>query len=103
MLGYLAKAGLAPSHALGPDREDAGREPGGCRTARLILARDYAPRFPVALIAKDFRYAVDSAQKVGAELPVTDAVRELFETLRDTGFGAENMSAVARLFLPPAG
>lgn len=64
----------------------------------LMQGRDFAPRFPIDLVEKDFRYALQAAQEAGADLPVAEAVRRVFAKARDEGFGADNISGVARLF-----
>ncbi len=99
LLGYLAKSGLDPAHAVDIIATIPVASPAAMGAARLMLARDFAPRFPVELIAKDFRYAAASAAQAGASLPVTDAAGAQFEKLHAAGFGAENMNAVLRLFL----
>jgi 3-hydroxyisobutyrate dehydrogenase len=98
LLGYLSKSGLAPSHALDLLSKMPMASASAIGAAKLMVARDFAPRFPVDLIAKDFGYAIDSAGNIGADVPVTEATRTQFEKLRGLGFGAENMTAVMRLF-----
>ncbi len=99
LLGYLQKSGLPPSQALDLLAGMPVASPAAIGAARLMAAGDFAPRFPVDLIVKDFGYAESSAGRLGAELPVTATAGAVFERLRDLGFGAANMSAVARLFL----
>ena len=68
----------------------------------LMLAGNFAPQFPVNLVAKDFRYALEAAQQVGAELPTTQAVREVYERAAQQGHGAENIGAVVQVFVAQA-
>jgi 3-hydroxyisobutyrate dehydrogenase len=97
-LGYLEKAGLPTAGVLPLLAATPVVSPAAVATAKLIEAQDFAPRFPVDLVAKDFRYAVESGGRIGAELPMTAAARALFERLSGMGFGGENISAVARLY-----
>ncbi len=59
--------------------------------ARLMLAGDHAPQFPVELVAKDLRYAESLAP-----LPVVAAARARFEAAVEAGAGGENLTAVHR-------
>ena len=52
--------------------------------------------FPIALVEKDFRYAIAQAESVSAQAPVTRAVREVYEAARQAGLGDENVHAVAK-------
>ena len=63
-----------------------------------IVGRQFAPLFPVDLVEKDLRYAVDSAETLGAELPTTAAVRGVFERASTSGYGGDNITGVAQLF-----
>jgi len=96
-LGYLEKAGLPTAHVLPILATMPVVSPAAIAAANLIEAHDFAPCFPVNLVAKDFRYVVENGRRVGAELPMTAVARALFERLSNVGFGNENVSAVARL------
>lgn len=96
-LNYLGKAGLPSAHAIAILGTTPLVSPAAVGAAKLIEARDFE-RFPVKLVAKDFRYAVESGQRIDAELPMTAAAQALFNRLIDGGFGEENISAVARLY-----
>ena len=65
----------------------------------LMLARNFAPQFPIELVEKDFRYAQEAAQRVGAALPLTEAVQQVFGRALAQGHGAENIGAVMQLYL----
>ncbi len=64
----------------------------------LMVARNFAPMFPIELVEKDLGYAVERAEALGGALPVTDAARALFRRAVARGFGGENIVGVARLF-----
>ncbi|MBC8072225.1 MAG: NAD(P)-dependent oxidoreductase, partial [Deltaproteobacteria bacterium] len=54
----------------------------------------FGPMFPVALVAKDLRQAVlDRADR----MPITDALRALFERGETSGLGTENLTAIVKL------
>lgn len=62
--------------------------------AELLRADDDAPRFPVALVAKDLGYAASQG-----ELPLLEAVRARYAAAVDRALGSRNVHAVARLVL----
>jgi 3-hydroxyisobutyrate dehydrogenase len=97
-LGYLDKAGIPAAHVIPILARMPLQSPAAIGAAKLMEARDFKPRFPVKLVAKDFRYAIESGKRIGAELPMTAAARALFDSLSGMGFGEENISAVARLY-----
>jgi 3-hydroxyisobutyrate dehydrogenase-like beta-hydroxyacid dehydrogenase len=68
-----------------------------------ILARDWAPRFAIALAEKDQRLAQEAASDQGAKMPVSTAVRSLFADAIEAGHGANDMCAVADLYFGWAG
>jgi 3-hydroxyisobutyrate dehydrogenase len=68
-----------------------------------ILARDWTPRFAIALAEKDQRLAQEAASDQGAKMPVSAAVRSLFADAIQAGHGTNDMCAVADLYFGWAG
>jgi 3-hydroxyisobutyrate dehydrogenase-like beta-hydroxyacid dehydrogenase len=68
-----------------------------------ILARDWTPRFAVALAEKDQRLAQEAAKDQGARMPVNAAVRALFADAIQAGHGGDDMASVAELYFGWAG
>jgi 3-hydroxyisobutyrate dehydrogenase len=97
-LNYLDQSGISVADAIGILASTPLVSPAAIGAAKLIAAEDFAPRFPINLVAKDFRYAVASARSIGVGLPMTEAAGSLFEQAVDKGFGGQNINAVARLF-----
>jgi 3-hydroxyisobutyrate dehydrogenase len=95
VLAQWREAGLDPARALAALKAMPVTSPAAAGAAALMLAGQYAPQAPVALIAKDLGYALASA---GQPLPITQAVATRFAAARDAGFGDENIVAVARLY-----
>jgi len=67
------------------------------RNVGLLLNGALDPRFPVALIEKDFGYTIDAT---GADdlAPTIAAARAVFQRAIDAGLGEANMTSVVRLF-----
>ena len=60
--------------------------------------RDYQGGFAAALMLKDLRLAEEAATSVGAETPMTDRARELYERFADGGNGGLDFSGIIRMF-----
>ena len=63
-----------------------------------MAAERFEPQFPIALVAKDFGYAVAAAQALSAPLPLTQRAGELFERAAATALGAENITAIRKTY-----
>lgn len=63
--------------------------------AALMLAGKHAPLFPVALVAKDLRYALGDRAKA---MPLAEATIGVFERAADADLADANMTAVATLY-----
>lgn len=64
----------------------------------LIVARNFNPMFPIALVEKDLRYFEETARQSGSRAPIAEAVREVYRKAIETGFGGDNIAGVAQLF-----
>lgn len=70
---------------------------GAQRLSGLMLSGNFAPQFPIELIAKDFDYAlavIGSPDKA----PTIHAASRVFHEAIEQGLGAENMTGVVQLF-----
>lgn len=68
-----------------------------------ILARNFAPHFPVEKQHKDLTLAVEAGSEAGLPLPQTAAARESFTAALARGDGDSDMSAVVRHLEETAG
>jgi 3-hydroxyisobutyrate dehydrogenase len=95
---------LGAAGRLGLDRRRAGEiltelpqcSPSAKGATLAILAGNFAPAFPVELVAKDLGYL--EASLVGDATPVSAAARAVFENGIAAGLSAENFTAVAKLY-----
>jgi 3-hydroxyisobutyrate dehydrogenase-like beta-hydroxyacid dehydrogenase len=69
----------------------------------MVAAKDWAPRFAVALAEKDQRLAQEAAAAQGAKMPINAAVRRLFADAAESGRGDRDVSSVADLYFEWAG
>jgi 3-hydroxyisobutyrate dehydrogenase len=98
---------LAAAERMGLDPRRAGEilvEMPSCSASAkgvtlAMLSRNFAPAFPVELVAKDFGYLLRDTAIEAA--PVSAAAGFVFERAIATGLAAENMTAVAKLYEQP--
>lgn len=98
LLGLVRASGLDEAKLL----EVVGGLPVTSPAAKLAMAAigadRFDPMFPIALVAKDFRYVLATAASCGASLPLTRRSSELFDQAVSAGLGDENITAIAKLF-----
>jgi 3-hydroxyisobutyrate dehydrogenase len=98
MLALLQHAGLNPSAMVEILASLPITSPAAKGAATLMLAKADAPLFPIELVEKDFAYTLSQAGTASFMLPITSVVHELFAKAQAQGFGASNITAVARLY-----
>ncbi len=64
--------------------------------APQIMARDWRPGFTIDLQQKDLRLVLDAADEVGAPLPGTGLIFQLYRTLEARGAGGEGNHALIK-------
>lgn len=95
---------LGAAEQLGLDRRRAGEVlvemPSCSATAKGVtlgmLARNFAPAFPVELVEKDLGYLV--GETAPGSMPLNAAARAVFARAIAAGLAADNMTAVAKLY-----
>lgn len=97
LIGMLKRSGADVARVLEVVSATPAWSPVAGRVSGLMLAGNFAPQFPVALIEKDFGYTLQTAGSDSAA-PTIAAARGVFREAIERGFGEENMTAVAKLF-----
>jgi 3-hydroxyisobutyrate dehydrogenase len=97
-LGLLSKSGMDASKAMAILATLPIASPAGSGMGQLMVQRDFKPRFKVGLMAKDLRYAIETATARRTDLPVVGSARKVFEAARDSGAADDNVTAVAKLY-----
>lgn len=98
VLDFARKGGLAYERAAEVLTGLAVMSPALKGVAGQMVTHNFAPLFPVDLIEKDLRYAAAAAEENNALAPTIRAVQAVFAQAVEAGYGADNMSGVARLF-----
>ncbi len=99
ILGMLTKNGMTSAKAMECLGELPVISPAAKNAGSLMLAHNHAPLFPIELVEKDFRYVVETAQAVDAATPVSIAIRDIYTQAIAKGYGSDNITSVAQLFI----
>jgi 3-hydroxyisobutyrate dehydrogenase-like beta-hydroxyacid dehydrogenase len=98
LLGMTRKSGIDDARALEVLGATPVTSPAAKGVGGLMVARKFAPMFPIDLVEKDFGYVEAAAAEAGAEVPTAHAVRGIYERAKEAGLAGENISAVVKLF-----
>ena len=98
MLGMLRRAGISDAEAVDVLGEMPITSPALRGIGALIAARKFEPLFPIALVEKDLRYALETSRDLGTGTPTTSTVRAVYQDAIDAGYGGDNIAGVAQLF-----
>ena len=94
LLALVRQAGVDPGRAMQVLGQTPVASPAACGAGAAMLARAFAPAFPIDLVVKDLALA----RAAGKEMPVTARVAEVFATAAELGFGGDNITGVAQLW-----
>lgn len=67
---------------------------------KALEERDFEPHFPLSLMEKDLRLALETGVGYGVPMPGTTAIRELYLKAMEQGLGALDFAATAALSNP---
>ncbi|MBI3453362.1 MAG: NAD(P)-dependent oxidoreductase, partial [Rhodospirillales bacterium] len=98
ILGMVEKCGLDRTKAAALLGDLPVMSPAAKGAAGSIVARNFAPTFPIALVEKDFRYIVETAAAVNASMPASMAAHGIYAAANAAGHGGDNITGVAKLF-----
>ena len=71
--------------------------------APFVLKRDFSPNFPLRLMYKDIRLALDAAREARVKLPGLEVVEEIYELAEEDGHGDLDYAATLTLLEKWAG
>ena len=95
-VGFLHRSGMAVDDATGFLTALPITSPALQRILGLFAASDYAPNFPIELVAKDLDYLNRAGARVGAATPVAAAVADAFGQAVDAGDGGLDIAGLGR-------
>lgn len=95
-LVYARKAGLDPENMLACISGGAAASWQLSNMIPRVLAGNYAPGFFIKHQVKDLRIADAQAKALGAELPVTEIIKAMYEGLEADGYGDNGTQALVK-------
>lgn len=98
VVGLIGRAGIDVKNALSVIASMPVASPALQAVGAQIVARSFAPLFPVKLVEKDFCYLEETAHALAAELPACSAVSKVYASAHRKGLGSENISGIVRLY-----
>lgn len=97
LVGILKRSGVDAGRVLQAVAGTVVCSPFAKRAADGMLTGDFAPQFPVALVAKDFSYVLAAADTPDLA-PTIAAAHRVFSQAEEGGLGAEHLTCVVKLF-----
>lgn len=98
LIGFADRAGVDLAVCLDSLAATPVCSPAAKLAAAAMVQRSFSPAFPIDLVVKDFDLIVQSGQALSAEMPLSEATRQIYETARNRGFGNDNITGVVQVF-----
>lgn len=97
------KAGMDPEHLFMLLSTSGGRSHHFLKRFPLVLQRDFRARFSLTLGEKDLRLALTLAQTLGAPMPATALIHQLYQSAIGVESGDLDIVAIVKLYERLAG
>jgi 3-hydroxyisobutyrate dehydrogenase len=98
LIAMVRSHGIAPAQAVDILGSLPVLSPAGKGAAASMVARAFAPMFPIELVEKDFDYAIAAAKLLGSPAPMTTNAHAIYASAVEKGFGADHITGVSRLY-----
>lgn len=98
-LGFARKAGIEATRAADLLRTLPICGPAAQGALMSMATGAFAPAFPIDLVVKDFGLVKETSKSVNADTPMSAAALSVFRTALKKGFGDDNITGVAQLYL----
>ena len=99
LISMMRQSGLNEAEALEIIASTPVCSPAAKQLAIAMIARKFAPLFPIELVAKDLSCAIATAEENQTKLPLVAATLAVFTTAIEWGYGADNITSIARLYI----
>lgn len=97
-IAMVAKSGIPMESAMALLGELPILSPAVKLAGHLMLRGHDAPLFPIDLVDKDLWYLLKTAQTCQAEMPASQAIRDVYQRAITAGYGTHNITGILRLF-----
>jgi 3-hydroxyisobutyrate dehydrogenase len=98
MLGLLERSGIDPQRAHEIFAATPVCSPAANAAGAAMLAGNYAPMFPIELVAKDLGYTISASDVVNAQAPVAHAAATAFDGAVREGYGTDNITGIIQRY-----
>ena len=100
LISMMCQSGLDEAEAVETIASTPVCSPAAKQAAIAMTNRKFVPLFPIELVAKDLSYAIATAKENKTKLPLVTATLAVFATAIERGYGADNITGIARLYIP---
>jgi 3-hydroxyisobutyrate dehydrogenase-like beta-hydroxyacid dehydrogenase len=97
-LALASAGGVSGEHVVEVMQSSMARAPVLDVKAPMLLERNYAPSFPLRLMHKDLRLALELAKQLGVRLPAGEAVRDVYGAVLSDAKEDLDYAAVGRFW-----
>jgi 3-hydroxyisobutyrate dehydrogenase len=97
-LALAGAGGVAGERVVEVMQSSMGRAPVLDVKAPMLLEHNYAPSFPLRLMHKDLRLALELAGQLGVRLPAGEAVRDVYGSVLDAAKEDVDYAAIGRFW-----
>ena len=99
LVGFVQSCGLDKDKAVEILGATPVCSPAAKGLASAMIAEKFSPLFPIELVEKDLGYLSATAAEQEAEVPVGQLARQVFQRAIAKGYGTDNITGVAQLYL----
>ncbi|MEO0846146.1 MAG: NAD(P)-dependent oxidoreductase [Cyanobacteria bacterium J06648_1] len=98
LINLMHQSGLDKAQAVEVISATPVCSPAAAMAAKAIVARNFAPLFPIKLVEKDLNYALDSFAISNREISLIAATQRNYAHAVKQGHEADNITGIAQLF-----
>ncbi len=98
LIGFMQRCGLDSARAVDILTATPVCSPAAKALASGMMARQFAPMFPIELVEKDLGYLAATAHGQQADVPIGSAARQIFQKALAEGYAADNITGIVQLY-----
>jgi len=98
IIGLLDKSNIAKDRAIELFNQLPVTSPALQGIGHLIMNNQFDPLFPIRLVEKDFRYAVNMSKSYRSEAPLANAALGVYKKALKKGLDEKNINSIIQLY-----
>ena len=98
LIGLMGGCGLDETKAVELLSSTPVCSPAAKLAATAMVSNQFAPLFPIELVAKDMSYAIKTAQANNVTLPLVKTTKKVCAEAIEQGYGDDNITGLVRLY-----